>query len=312
MKNYKVLCPGEALIDFVAKENLPLAQVTTFEKKAGGAPLNAAAVMSQFGVDSYFMGSISNDPFGEYLINSIAKLGVNATYVQPSNLFTTFAYVSIDQEGERDFVFNRGSDSTFKHEDTTDLSNFDCFHFSSATAFLGGDLEKSYFKLLDYATENNKLIIFDPNYRHDLFKNKQEKFTVASKMFIAKSNIVKLSLEELEIITACQDIDRAVEEVLKLGCEYVVVTLGSKGALVANREQQILVPSIKVKQVDTTGAGDAFIGYVVSQVVRLDVIDFQSLATIVTKANIVGALTTEKYGAISAIPTEEQINNCLQ
>lgn len=308
MNKPKVLCPGEALIDFVATQNLALDKVTTFEKMAGGAPLNAAAVMNQFGVASYFMGSIANDPFGKFLVNTIEELGVDSSLVQASNLFTTFAYVSIDSDGERDFVFNRGSDQTLKVENTDNLGEFDAFHFSSATAFLGGELETSYLKLLDFATENNKLIIFDPNYRHDLFKDKVGKFIAVSEKFIRQSDIVKLSQEELVIITGTSDINQGINKVLELGCEYVIITLGSKGALLASTEKQRIIPSINVTQIDTTGAGDAFIGYLVSQVAKLDNYQFEDIAEIVKQANIVGALTTTKIGAISAIPTEDEIN----
>lgn len=307
MSKYKVLCPGEALIDFVAIQKNTLDRVTTFEKMAGGAPLNAAAVMNQFGVESYFMGAIGDDPFGNYLVKTINQLGVNSSLIQVSDLFTSFAFVSIDKEGERDFVFNRGADEVLKVIEYGALTDFDVFHFSSATAFLGGSLEQSYLKLLEFATSNDKLIVFDPNYRHDLFKYQVEKFIESSKNFISKSHIVKLSLEEMELITGSSDLKQAAIKILELGCKYVIITLGSDGALLASATNQRLISSISIDQVDTTGAGDAFIGYIVSQVVKLDVIRFEDIANIVKKANIVGALTATKVGAISAIPTEEEI-----
>lgn len=305
---YKVLCPGEALIDFVASENKLLSKSNNFLKKAGGAPANAAGAMTKLGVDAYFMGTVGKDPFGEYLKSEMEKFNINTSYVSVANeSFTTLAFVSIDEHGERDFIFSRGADSMLKIEDTSIVDQFDCIHFASATAFLGGELELSYEKLLHEATIRGKLITFDANYRDALFADKQEYFVKKCKEYIAKSNIVKLSDEEAVLISGIDDLKSAGIEISKLGCDFLLITLGSEGTYIFHKGEITHVESIKVKPVDTTGAGDAFIGTVVAKAVECETLDIENMERIVSIANKVGALTTENFGALESIPNITEI-----
>lgn len=78
----KILCPGEALIDLFGVESKSLKECTIFEKKAGGAPANAAYMMKQYGVESYFAGTVGNDPFGHFLKDHLVDIGINTKYMQ--------------------------------------------------------------------------------------------------------------------------------------------------------------------------------------------------------------------------------------
>lgn len=300
----KVLCPGEALIDFVGTENKSLALSSTFLKKAGGAPANAAGAMSKLGVKPYFMGAVGNDSFGMFLKAQMDHYNINTDYlVLDDTAFTTMAFVSIDDDGERDFIFNRGADKNFTLLNTSLLEKIDGVHFASATAFLGGELEKSYDKLLQEAMAMNKLITFDANYREALFSDKKDYFVEKCKEYISKSNIVKLSEEEAALISGITDIESAGTEISSLGCDYLLITLGSKGTLVFSKGISRLVKSINVDCIDTTGAGDAFIGSVVAQAVDTKELTFNHMLDIVSLANKVGAITTENYGALESIPS---------
>lgn len=303
----KILCPGEALIDFVGIEAKPLVECTSFEKKAGGAPANAAGAMSKLGCDSYFIGSVGNDPFGKFLLSQMEKYNINTSLVTMSDKFTTLAYVSIDDNGERDFIFNRGADEDLVLGDMEFVTNFDCIHFASATAFLGGQLMDSYYKLLEAARKENKLITFDANYRDALFSDKVDIFKEHCNIFISNSNIVKLSEEEAMLLTGKQSMIDAGSEIVKLGCDYLLITLGSEGTLVFDNANVRQVPSEYVKAVDTTGAGDAFIGTVIAKSVQKPNLNFDSMCEIVKFANKIGALTTQKFGALEAIPSIEEV-----
>lgn len=134
-------------------------------------------MMKQHGVESYFAGTVGNDPFGSFLKDYLNEVGINTKYMQmTSELFTTFAYVSIDESGERDFIFNRGADSKLDLSNIN-LTEFDGFHFSSATAFLGEELNRAYDTILVYAVANNKFISFDANYRDPLIVDEQDFIT---------------------------------------------------------------------------------------------------------------------------------------
>ncbi len=149
------------------------------------------------------------------------------------------------------------------------LENANVFHFGSATAFLEGDLRETYFDLLDYAKVNDKWITFDPNYRDALFEYDQENFIRSSKEFIGSAHIVKVSEEEAKLITGEKVIENAALELNSLGAQYVLVTLGSKGALLSTADYQELIPVESVKMVDATGAGDAFIGTIVACLAKM-------------------------------------------
>lgn len=304
----RILCPGEALIDFVAVEQNQLIDSETFIKKAGGAPANAAGAMAKLGVESAFIGTVGNDPFGHFLKREMDKHQIDTSNVQmDDDNFTTFAYVSIDQDGERDFIFNRGADAKLTIDHSI-IEKYDGVHFASATAFLGDTLEASYFELLNLAKEQNKLISFDANYRDALFSGKEKIFIKKCKDFISQANIVKLSEEEAHLISGKEDLDEAINIITALGCDYLIVTLGAAGARLVTRESDEIIPSIKVDNVvDTTGAGDAFIGAVVASAIKEEALDFKKMKAIIKLANKVGAITITNYGALESIPSLEDV-----
>ena len=193
----KVICPGEALIDFVSMDiGKTLKATDGFIKKAGGAPANVAAAISKLGAEAYFCGTVGDDAFGGFLEDTLNNNNINTELLFKIKNNTTFAFVSLMENGERDFEFARDADECLTFDMISDrLEEFDLYHFGSATAFMGGNLKDTYFKLKEYAKSNNKIISFDANYRESLFGNNKEEFIKCCKEFIVDSNIVKLSEE---------------------------------------------------------------------------------------------------------------------
>lgn len=306
----KVLCMGEALIDMVSlNKGKSLKDTSEFVKKAGGAPANVAGAISKLGAKAYFCGSVGDDSFGKFLEETFNKNDIDTSLMfKLKDRSTTLAFVSLMEDGERDFEFKRDADAILNFNDIEDrLSDFDLFHFGSATAFLGGELKESYYKLKDYALESNKFISFDANYREALFHDKKEEFIKCSKEFIAISDIVKLSDEEALLISGEKDIEVAGKELVKLACKNLIITLGSKGSMLTTLDKQILVPTKEVKMKDSTGAGDAFIGAVLVEFLE----NKKSMEEIISFANLVGGITTTKLGALESIPTREEVQNYL-
>ncbi len=305
----KVLCPGEALIDFVATEGLGNLEISNdFVKKAGGAPANAAGAMAKLGVDAYFMGAVGNDPFGDFLKNTMESYNINTKFLEQIDYKpTTLAFVSLTEDGERDFKFNRGADAKLELKGVHDLNQFDCFHFASATAFMGEELEHSYDMLLEYAKSNNKLVTFDANYRDALFGDNQEKFIAKCKEYITNSDIVKLSDEEATLISGESDLIAAGETLQALSGKYLLITLGAEGTYLFSNQGMDHITTKKVEMVDSTGAGDAFIGTVVALAVKEQELTLERMKEIVKIANKVGAITTQNYGALESIPSLEDI-----
>ena len=303
----KVICPGEALIDFVSMDiGKTLKATDGFIKKAGGAPANVAAAISKLGAEAYFCGTVGDDAFGGFLedtLNNNNNINTELLFKIKNN--TTFAFVSLMENGERDFEFARDADECLTFDMISDrLEEFDLYHFGSATAFMGGNLKDTYFKLKEYAKSNNKIISFDANYRESLFGNNKEEFIKCCKEFIVDSNIVKLSEEEAKLISGIEDIKEASQYIVNLGCENLMVTLGKEGTLLSNREKQILIKTKEVKMKDATGAGDAFIGAVIAQILNEP---GKSMEKIVEMANLVGGITTTKLGALESIPTWDEV-----
>lgn len=302
----KVICPGEALIDFVSMDiGKTLKATDGFIKKAGGAPANVAAAISKLGAEAYFCGTVGDDAFGGFLEDTLNNNNINTELLFKIKNNTTFAFVSLMENGERDFEFARDADECLTFDMISDrLEEFDLYHFGSATAFMGGNLKDTYFKLKEYAKSNNKIISFDANYRESLFGNNKEEFIKCCKEFIVDSNIVKLSEEETKLISGIEDIKEASQYIVNLGCENLMVTLGKEGTLLSNREKQILIKTKEVKMKDATGAGDAFIGAVIAQILNEP---GKSMEKIVEMANLVGGITTTKLGALESIPTWDEV-----
>lgn len=302
----KVICPGEALIDFVSMDiGKTLKATDGFIKKAGGAPANVAAAISKLGAEAYFCGTVGDDAFGGFLEDTLNNNNINTELLFKIKNNTTFAFVSLMENGERDFEFARDADECLTFDMISDrLEEFDLYHFGSATAFMGWNLKDTYFKLKEYAKSNNKIISFDANYRESLFGNNKEEFIKCCKEFIVDSNIVKLSEEEAKLISGIEDIKEASQYIVNLGCENLMVTLGKEGTLLSNREKQILIKTKEVKMKDATGAGDAFIGAVIAQILNEP---GKSMEKIVEMANLVGGITTTKLGALESIPTWDEV-----
>jgi fructokinase len=314
--NASVICLGELLIDFFCTDiGVDLVRGQNFEKQAGGAPANVCATIVKLGGTAAFSGKVGNDPFGHFLkqILDAVKVDTSMLVFDDSNP-TTLAFVSLKENGERDFVFNRGADAFLTEEelDKDKLRSASILHFGSATALLEDPFRSTYLKAVKSAKKEEQFISFDPNYRSDLWKGRESSFVELVKRGIALADFVKVSDEELRIISEVDELIRGVEILHQLGAGLVAVTLGKNGTLISNGEKQETIPSMKVDSIDSTGAGDAFVGAMLYQLAEEEVPkkiieDFEQIKKITTLSNKVGAIVCTRVGAISAIPTLEEI-----
>ena len=313
----KVYCIGELLIDMVSTSKNGLKNATSFEKKAGGAPANVACAISKMGKEAQFMGQIGEDFFGEYLLEVLQKynIGTNLCYKGGN---TTLAFVCLDENGERDFSFMQGCDKDYDYKkiDFSCIDNKDIIHFGSATGFLEGNLKETYIKLFEYAKSKNIFISFDPNYRKNLIKeNMLTQFIDDCKFFIKNSSFVKMSDEELKIISGKNDLKDGINYIHSLGSKIVTITLGKEGTLLSFNNHIETIPSIKINQIDSTGAGDAFVGSMLALILETiqnnEQLNFDTLKNICKFSNKVGAITCTNYGAMDSIPTKKQIEDML-
>jgi len=305
----KILCIGEALIDMICTDTgTSLSKGEHFLKKPGGAPTNVAAAIAALGGDVLLSAKVGADPFGQQLIDVMKDFGVSTIHmVQDKNNFTTFAFVSLMPGGERDFVFNRGADGELNDSDLEGINLAECSiaHFGSATAFLPGPLQQAYKGLLQKAIDNNIFISFDPNYRQLLWKTNVESFIEQSWYFMERCHFFKVSDEEAMLITGSASVNDAVKVLSEKTNTTFAITLGKAGTLLMHKRNAITVGSIPVNSVDSTGAGDAFVGAILYQLRNYSLQEIQEMSdkewkTIIANGNKAGARTCEYMGAMEA------------
>jgi len=305
----KVLCIGEALIDMICTDRgTNLSKGQNFLKKAGGAPANVAAAIAALGGGVDMAAKVGKDPFGVHIIELLKEMGVDTQWVlQDEKHFTTFAFVSLMEDGERDFYFNRGADGQFSSKDLSglNLNEYSIVHFGSATSFLPGPLQSAYIDLLEQSKKAGAIISFDPNYRHLLFPKNTQSFIDQCWPFIEQAHFFKLSDEEAILITGCDTVHDAAASLRKKSKAVFAITMGKEGTLLSMGDHLEMIGSIAITPVDATGAGDAFVGAVLFQLINsnpsmLEQIDTDHWKKMISNANKAGARTCEFMGAMEA------------
>ena len=314
----KVIAIGEALIDFIPHEKgRALNDVENFLRVPGGAPLNVAAAVAKLGGKSQMLTKLGQDGFGDAILNEVKPLGVDVSRISRTNeANTALAFVSLREDGERDFSFyrNPSADMLLSAEEicVEDFNEKDILHFCSVS-LIDAPIKEAHRRAIEIAKEKGCLISFDPNVRLPLWKNPED-CRKAILEFLPLSNIVKISDEELEFITGIKDEKEALDFLLTGDVKVIIYTKGTNGAEFITKERVIFSPSFKVSAQDTTGAGDSFIGSLLYQVAEgeysleqlLDLSE-EKVQEILTFSNATAALTVCKKGAIGALPLKEEV-----
>jgi fructokinase len=290
---------GEYIIDFLEEENY------SFKAHPGGAPANVAACVSLLGGTSSLITTLGNDIFKDFLLKLIKETRVEINHVSLIDKKNMLAFVSLNKEGDRTFSFYQ-TDTANLYLNKLAISeiNFknDILHFCSVS-LQNDNNRNSHLEAIKKVKNKKGIISFDPNLRFNLW-NDVEKLKAVAKRFFKYANIIKLSLEELYFLT---NITNEKEAVKKLWHDELVVlwiTKGKDGASVYTKEKHANVKGIKVNVLDTTGAGDAFIGSVLYKIQELDCelteVPFEKWIEITRFANEKAAFSTMYNGAISA------------
>ena len=304
---------GELLIDFIPhQKNVSLKEVHTFTKMAGGAPANVAACYAKLSGKSYFLGQVGDDAFGRFLEQSLINASVDTRYLSFTHLAkTALAFVALDESGERDFMFYRdpSADQLFQSKlIPKDIFNHSILHFGSL-GLKDYPLKDAHIEAIRQAKRAHAFISFDPNLRLSLWENHEElRHKVMS--FIPEVDLLKLSLDELIFLTQTHQIDRAISMVFKGSVQMVLLTKGNQGASLYLKGQSYHVDAFKVEAVDTTGAGDAFLGGFLYQYALHEnrTIDYPYVLKF---AAATAAIIVTKYGAIPSLPTIHEVTQFL-
>lgn len=313
-----IVALGELLIDFlrVNTEN-----GMTFRANAGGAPGNVLACASRLGASCAFIGKIGNDMFGEHLVNVLNENKINTDGVIVSdNEFTTLAFVSLDEKGDRSFSFARknSADVMLRAGEVNTKLIDDCkiFHCGSLSMTHPLSSEALVFAL-ERAKNKGKIISADPNYRPALWQSPAEAKAAMSNV-LGYADIVKISDYELQFMMDENDISLAAKGFLsEYPSRLLFVTCGEKGAYLFTREFSLFESCLEnIKTVDTTGAGDCFCGAALTAVLNLELNliepDKEKCRKLLRFANIAANLSTQKEGAIPAMPELREISEIFE
>ncbi|CAN6448782.1 unnamed protein product [Victoria cruziana] len=261
---------GEMLIDFVPTEaGVSLADAPGFLKKAGGAPANVAIAVKRLGGRSAFIGKLGDDEFGRMLAGILRENGVDDQGVRfDGNARTALAFVTLRADGEREFMFYRNPSAdmllTPDELDLPLLHQTKILHYGSIS-LISEPCRSAHLRAMAEAKKAGALLSFDPNLRLALWPSPDD----ARKRILSiweEADIIKVSDVELEFLTGNGSLeDEVALSLWHKDLKLLVVTIGDKGCKYYTKHSRGAVNSVKVKAVDTTGAGDAFIGALLKQ-----------------------------------------------
>lgn len=301
---------GEILIDLTQtgyNEN----KIPLFAAHPGGAPANVAVAASRLGCQTACIGKVGSDGFGDYLRRVLEENKVDASNVCSGGA-TTMAIVSVDSMGERSFQFVRGADCELTPDDVNEelVQGSRVLHFGSVSLTRGVARSATIFAARS-AKRAGAIISYDPNYRPALWRSEKDALEWMV-LPLSLVDVIKLSDDELPLLTGTSDLEEGSRHLEEGGISLVMITLGSKGVFCRWKGQCITVPGVSVKVADTNGAGDTFLGAVLSRLCRrggkpLEGLELDELKDILDYANRAASFTCSRSGAIPAMPSLKEL-----
>lgn len=315
----RLLVAGETLIDFVPEGRATLDAVETFHRRAGGAPANVAVGLARLQRPPLFWTRVGDDPFGDYLVRTLAEAGVRRDLIERDpDADTTLVFVSLDPDAERSFSFHRNetADTRMRPGTVGDEVLADVEWVHAGGVVLADEPSRSAtLNLMERGADAGATVSFDPNARPELFEGVG--FGEVCERAVGLADVVKATAEDLVAAGIAgpdatdDDAPALAEAVCERGPHTALVTRGSGGALARatpaapwNPTDEPLVvdhEGYSVEPVDTTGAGDAFAAGAVASLS-----DGESLAETLAFANAVAARSTTAKGAMAALPTRSE------
>lgn len=316
---YDVAALGELLIDFTCLST-DTDGYPTMAAHPGGAPANYLAALTKFGAKTAMIGKVGSDAFGRLLIKTLKGAGIDTRGMLVSDdVFTTLAFVTLDDSGDREFSFARkpGADTQLRF-DEIDLGVIDAskvLHFGTLSMTNEPARDATY-KAVEYAAGHGKLISFDPNLRKPLWDDLDE----AKRQMLwglKHADIVKISDEETEFLFGIAPEEAAKHIIDSFGVRLVYVTCGAEGCFYRTKTVSGFVKALSgIAVKDTTGAGDIFGGSAMYGLLRAggvpEKLTAEELENIVSFACASAGLSTTKAGGISSVPERGEVEAAMR
>jgi fructokinase len=326
-----VICVGESLIDLIPTGPVQIGEESKacYQPHPGGAVANVAVALARLGSASRFIGKISEDAFGQLLSHTLTSNAVDTSYLRTTKQgATALAVVTLYDDGQREF--------SFYHHETADTlldeSDLDWQAWEDAAMCHAGSVSLSAeparsatLAAMRHTRAQGSLVSFDANIRPALW-TLPVSIQQSMAEVVALTDILKCSVEEAHFIEASlhtpidQNNKAALfalgETLLASGPRLAIVTLGSHGAILMTAAARVEVAAAPVKVVDTTGAGDAFMGAILHglmqrgcqtplDLARLSENDLRQLGRF---ANTVAGISCTRYGGILSLPYIDEIH----
>jgi len=304
-----VVALGELLIDFTClstdKDGYP-----TMAAHPGGAPANYLAAVRKFGGSAAMIGKVGDDAFGRMLRQTLNTAGIDTTgLITDDSVFTTLAFVTLDEAGDRSFSFGRkpGADTMLRWEevDRSLLDQTKVFHFGTLSLTNEPAAEATR-QAVAYARSKGAWISFDPNLRPPLWNNQAD---AARQMLwgLSQADVVKISDEEVAFLFGLSPEEGAKKILSDYPAKLVFVTCGAEGAVFRTRSAGGFAAAPRGLTVaDTTGAGDIFGGSAMWRLLQTgkapEELDAETLREITAFACTAASLSTTVPGGISSVP----------
>lgn len=299
----KIWVTGDAVVDLIPDTD------STYLKCPGGAPANVAVAISRLGGNSAFFGRVGQDPLGRFMKATLAQEQVNTDYMLLDEAQrTSTVIVDLDDSGERSFTFmvKPSADQFLIPADIPAFVQGEWLHVCSI-ALANEPSRSSTLKAMQDIKAAGGFVSFDPNLREEVWANPEELKPVV-RQAIELADVVKFSDDELLFLTDTDSLEAGLEAIKAFNNTLVLITQGAKGALVVFEGEQELIAGQAVKPVDTTGAGDAFVGGLLARLAQQNEwANKEAVHSAVNWANGCGALATTQKGAMTALPTQDAL-----
>ncbi|MFI3229643.1 MAG: carbohydrate kinase [Bacillota bacterium] len=306
----RVFSIGESLIDFVPAGTGAL----SFTAKAGGAPSNVSACVSKLGGKGYYLGKLGTDVFSRFLLATMQKYGVNTDYtIIDARYQTALAFVTLNERGDREFNFYRKESCDLMLDSTEIPADLftpnDILHFCSV-GLVESPSKYAHKRALELADQNGAMISFDVNVRENLWDNVDNCVKTIWE-FLPYPDVIKVTDDEVRLITKMDNEKEAVAKMFETAkkCKIMLVTRGPEGVIVYDRElNSFYREAVDVPVVDTTGAGDCFIGSLLYLISKGEAkLTLEGIREGVDFASYGCGIVIGSKGAIESMPTQEDI-----
>ncbi len=303
----KIWVTGDAVVDLIPDG------LNSYLKCPGGAPANVAVAVSRLGGDSAFFGRVGLDPLGRFMKETLANEGVNtSSMLLDEAQRTSTVIVDLDDTGERSFTFmvKPSADQFMQSVDVPTFAENQWLHVCSI-ALANEPSRSSTLLAMQQIKSAGGFVSFDPNLRDEVWADQSEIKSVVLKA-VAMADVVKFSDDELLFLTDTDTLEAGLDAIAKFNNTLILITQGAKGALVITQNAKEMIAGKAVKPVDTTGAGDAFVGGLIAYLAQNNAwSEIEHIRQAVKWANSCGALATTQKGAMTALPLKNELTEYL-